>query len=527
MSGHSGRVLVVDDDPEALALLMEVLGKAGYWVQPADSGRLAVVSVAAQPPELILLDVRMPGMDGFEVCRRIRETEEGRRIPIMFVSALRDREEWVQGLALGAVDFVSKPFRSEELLARVRTHVELGRLRSQLELRVAQRTAELHNAMQQLQLEVAERLRAEHSLRESEARFRELSNAAPAVIWTSSRDNCVDFFNQYALDFTGRTMEALTCDRWSEIVHPDDLERRRRAFSEAVELRQKSQLEYRVRRADGEYRWMLDVATPRFRPDGEFVGYVGIMIDVTEFKRSQERALTAQNLENLRVLSAGIAHDFNNMVAAIFGEAYLASADMDTNSPGYGNVQRIFSVAKRAADVVKLLMAYVGDRSDAAPPELVDLTSVVREIVPYLKLSSDSEIRLSLAPALPSIRVKQIQIRHVVLNLVLNAVEALQGKKGLVTIATSAVEIGRELTDGECQDLRNGYYVKLEVSDTGCGMTEEVQARIFDPYYTTKFLGRGLGMAAAQGIIRSYGGHISLRSAPGKGSTFEVLLPTK
>jgi DNA-binding response OmpR family regulator len=150
MEDGNGRVLVVDDDPEALALLVETLSGAGYRVQPADSGNLALVSIAARPPELILLDVRMPLMDGFEVCRRLRESADGRRIPVMLVSGSTDRGEWARGLELGAVDFVSKPFLREELLARVQTHLELGRLRSHLEMSVQKRTAELSEALRQL-----------------------------------------------------------------------------------------------------------------------------------------------------------------------------------------------------------------------------------------------------------------------------------------------------------------------------------------------------------------------------------------
>jgi PAS domain S-box-containing protein len=525
--GSNATVLVVDDDHEALGLLVEVLGQAGYHVQPADSGKLALASFAAQPPELILLDVRMPGMDGFELCRQIKATELGRRIPLMFVSASTAREEWAHGLELGAVDFLSKPFLREELLARVHSHIELGRLRAELELRVEQRTAILRSAVQMLQHEVGERRHAEQSALESEARFRELANAAPAAIWTSGPDGRIDFWNQFALDFSARTLEQLAGDRWFELIHPDDSERVRRASSEAAQARRKFQIEARMRRGDGEYRDVLEVGTPRFQPDGEFAGYVGVVIDVTEFKQSQQRALAAKNLENLRLLSAGIAHNFNSLLGAVIGEAYLASSDMDPDSPGYANIQRIAAVAKRAADVVRLLMAYVGDPSDDGPNELVDLNSIVREIVPYLKTGASrvAEIRVSAAPRLPSIQVKSHQIRQVVLNLVLNAVEALEGQKGIVTVATSEVEIGQDQTDGNWPELAHGRYVKLEVSDTGCGMTDEVKDRIFDPYYTTKFLGRGLGLPAVQGIVRGYGGDIAARSAHGEGSTFEVLLP--
>ena len=526
MTNSKGTVLAVDDDPQALALLMAVLGQEGYQVQPADSGKLALLSMASRPPDLILLDVRMPAMGGFELCRRIRETEEGRRIPIMFLSATAEKREWAEGLALGAVDFISKPFQQEELLARVRAHMELGRLQTQLEARVAQRTAELRAAVEQLRLEVAERQRAEQAARESEARFRHIANAAPVTIWTSDENNRVDFRNEFAQEFTGRSPEELAGDRWEEVIHPDDLEHQRCAFSRAMTTRHKFEIEYRVRRADGEYRWMLDVGTPRFVPSGDFAGFIGIVTDLTEIKRSQERAFTAQNLENLRVLSAGIAHDFNTLIGAIFGEADLAFSEMTPDSPGYENLEGIVEVAKRAADIVRLLMSYAGDRSDTATRELIDLNTVVEEIVPHLKSSilRRAEIRSSLARRLPTLLGRPLQIRQVILNLILNAVESLDGQEGRVTITTSVLPIGQS-AEAESQGLPAGTYIKLGVSDTGCGMSEQVKSRIFDPYYSTKSLGRGLGLAAVHGIIRSCGGAIMARSVPGGGSTLEVLLP--
>src|SRR5215813_5926391 len=295
MGGHLGTILVVDDDPRALELVMRVLEEEGYQVQLADSGRLAVVSVAAQPPDLVLLDVKMTDMDGFEVCRRLRQTDRGRRIPVMFISGSIEveKEQWAKGLSLGGVDFVSKPFHREELLARVRAHVELGRLHAELESRVAQRTAELRNAIGQLQLEVSERHRAERALRESEQRFRQIANLAPVVIWTSDADNSVDFRNEYAQNFTGRSMDELTGDYWAEVVHPEDRERRQSTRSAAMAARQSFQLEYRLRRADGEYLEMLYCWTPPFLTDGEFVCHVGIVCYLTDGKHGQDRAWQA------------------------------------------------------------------------------------------------------------------------------------------------------------------------------------------------------------------------------------------
>ena len=188
----------------------------------------------------------------------------------------------MEGLLLGAVDFVSKPFQREELLARVRTHLELAHLRSELETRVAQRTAELNNAIEQLRLEVVERRRMERALREGEQQLRQITNIAPVIIWTSGPEHRIDSRNEYAQAFTGRTMEELVGDRWAEVVHPEDLEIQRDGYLQGVQTRNIFQLEYRIRRADGEYRWMLDKGTPRFLPNGAFAGYVGVIFDFTD-----------------------------------------------------------------------------------------------------------------------------------------------------------------------------------------------------------------------------------------------------
>jgi DNA-binding response OmpR family regulator len=160
-----GTILVVDDAAANLKLLTETLTAEGYRVLPADSGELALASVAASPPELILLDIRMPGLDGFEVCRRLKARPESRDIPVILISAFAEIAERVEGFAVGAADFVTKPFQPEELVARVRSHVELRRLRVRLE----QQAADLRRVNSRLQSELAERVRAEEALRATNA----------------------------------------------------------------------------------------------------------------------------------------------------------------------------------------------------------------------------------------------------------------------------------------------------------------------------------------------------------------------
>jgi len=518
MIRDKGSILVVDDTSDSLRVLTSTLTAEGYTVQPADSGELALASIAANPPELILLDIRMPGMDGFEVCRRLKAQEYSRNIPVVFLSALSEVGDRVEGLKLGAVDFISKPFRKEELLARVETHLELARLRASLERRVAERTAELHEANRRLQEELDEHKRTLRTLRESEERFRHLADTVPAVIWLSDTRDFVVFVNKHGLSLSGRTLDQLKGHGWVHIIHPDDLPLMWNWRMQASRSSGSFQSEIRVQRADGEFRWMLSTIVARGARNR---GYIGMMADITDLKRNQERMLANQKLESLGVLAQGVAHDVNNLLGTILSEADLASLDIPEDHPARGSLERIKTVALRDSEIVALLSAYAGSGKDA-PVEPVNLSALVADTLRLLRnsVSRKAVVKTNLPPHLPAVWMNATQVRQIVMNLALNASEALSGGAGTITFTTS-----REA--GESQQPGNDGYVRLEVSDTGCGMSEEVMARIFDPFFSTKSIGRGLGLAAVQGIVRSFGGVLRVHSTPGQGSTFEISFPCR
>jgi len=520
----SGRILIVGDSEESRGLLSEILAAEGYDVRPADSGELALAAVAVSPPELILLDMRMPGMDGIEVCKQLKSCVASRDIPVIFLSASRDFGDRLEGLEAGAVDFVNKPFRREELLARLKTHLELGRLRKDLEHCVTQRTVELQFANQQLQAELEARRRIEEELRESERRFRSLADSAPVAIWITNREGLVTYVNEWGLNFFGWTLEELASDSL-KTIHPEDLQRTSEAFATAVRKRSPYQIDHRIRRRDGEYRWAAQMGIPRF-VNGEFAGHLGSAIDITELKRSQEQALASQKLESLGVLTAGIAHTFNTLTSTILAHAELALDELPGESPSHESVSTIAKIALRASEIVNLLMAYAGN-TDSDTSEPVELCSLTQATVRLLKASAPSvaSLQVNLSNDPTTIWANSGQVRQVVLNLVMNAIEALEARPGIVTVSTAKVRVNQDPGESGSPDLGEGDYVLLEVSDTGCGMSNEIQAKIFDPFYSTKFLGRGLGLASVHGIVRGAGGAIGVVSAPGQGSTFKVWLP--
>jgi PAS domain S-box-containing protein len=247
-------ILVVDDESESLILLTKLMEREGYRVRAADSGRLALASAFAHPPDLIVLDLHLPGIDGLEVCRQLKMSAETRDIPVIFISGSTEYAQRVEALSIGAVDFVTKPLQPEELVVRVRTHVELGRLRGRLQEEVTRQTAELRGALGRL--------------RESEARFRVMADTAPVLMWVAGPSMSLDFFNTQWLQFTGRSMEEVIGDGWVVDLHPDDRQHYLDTCAEAFTGRKEFRIEYRLRRANGEYRWMLGRAVPRFLPNG-------------------------------------------------------------------------------------------------------------------------------------------------------------------------------------------------------------------------------------------------------------------
>jgi PAS domain S-box-containing protein len=232
-----------------------------------------------------------------------------------------------------------------------------------------------------------------------------------------------------------------------------------------------------------------------------------------------------QKLESIGVLAGGIAHDFNNLLGSILADADLVLTQCSPDSLVVEEIERIRKVAIRASEIVRELMTYAG--KEQAQCELVDLSQLVEEIADLLRVSISKRavLKTRLGRRLPSVWGNATQIRQVLMNLIINASEAITETNGIITVTTSRVTGGPELAPRSDVKLPIGDYLRLEVSDTGCGMTEQDKDRIFDPYFTTKFAGRGLGLAVVQGIVRAHSGALNLVSALGRGTTFQVLLP--
>jgi PAS domain S-box-containing protein len=362
-------------------------------------------------------------------------------------------------------------------------------------------------------------------LRESEERFRSMADNAPVMIWLSGPDRFFLFFNRAWLNFTGTALGSDFSRDWLGSVHPDDRESCTASYSSASAANQSLEMEFRRRRSDGEYRWVLCKGVPRFTAAGEFAGYIGSEVDITDVKRAEQEVVSKQKLESLSALTGGIAHDFNNLLGAILADAELAGSDLERGVSPLEEVHRIQTVALRASEIVRELMVYSGQ--DQPDLEQVELSQLVAEMLELLKasISKHAVLKTKLATNLPRILANAAQIRQVVMNLIINASEAIDARDGIIDISTSRVgETANESGNGTSPAADS---VRLAISDTGAGMTEEVKARIFEPFFSNKFAGRGLGLAVVDGIVRAHGGWVQVDSAPGVGTTFEVFFPSQ
>ena len=284
---------------------------------------------------------------------------------------------------------------------------------------------------------------------------------------------------------------------------------------------------------DGTGGTLLTSRYPLRDSAGAVVGLVGIGRDITQLREDaaqrealQVKLVEAQKLESLGVLAGGIAHDFNNLLGVVLGNANLALATR-TNDSCVPFLQEIEKAVTRAADLCKQMLAYSGRGNFVVRP--LDLNAVIAETTNLLRVTihKNVELKMSLAPQLPATVADETQLRQVLMNLVINASEAIGERGGEVAVTSSVLRPGRTTPEQPAlpSDLTPGAYLCLEVADTGEGMTPEVLARIFDPFFTTKFTGRGLGLAAVHGIVRAHHGALTVESKPGAGTTFRIFLP--
>ncbi len=510
-SNKSSVILIVDDTPINLEVLYDFLGKAGFTVLIAEDGESAIARAEYAPPDLILLDILMPGMDGFETCRLLKKSGLTQDIPIIFMTALSETVDKVKGFELGAVDYLTKPLQHQEVLARIQLH---------LKLRSLAKTLQEQNL--RLESEIAERLQVEEKIREQAA----LLDITSDAILVKDFDNQIRFWNQGAENLYGWKATEVIGKSVNQILYlPETLSQMQDIYANIAksgfwhgELHQVNKKGQDIIVAS---RWTL-----MHDRNGQAISILTVNTDITEKKHLETQVLRAQRLESIGTLASGIAHDLNNILTPILTTAQLLQMKMlDTDERSQQMLKTIENNSKRGAALVKQVLQFA--RGIDGQRTVVQMNHLFSEIQQIVQETFPKSIELTehIQPELWAVIGDATHLHQLLINLVVNARDAMP-KGGHIEISAENLLIDEDYARMNL-DAHVSPYIAITVADTGMGMRSEIIDRIFEPFFTTKEIGKGtgLGLSTAKGIIQSHGGFVTVTSQVGKGTEFKVYLP--
>jgi PAS domain S-box-containing protein len=522
LGAERARVLLVDDDERNLLAVATVLEDLGEVVL-ARSGEEALRHLLKDEFAVILLDVYMPGMDGYETAQIIRSRDQTKGIPIVFLSAVnKETEHQLRGYSMGAVDYVFKPVDPIILRSKVAVFVELFEKSREIE-----RKARYEQALLDANLRAnAERLRAEQELRRAEQRQAAIIQSLPMVLYLEPYESALRAPTYVSGDLAaicGFTLEEVQKQPniWSDRLHPEDRNRVLAAL-EARRRTGRSAIEYRWQCGDGGYKHFLDQAVLLKDADGKPVEFAGTLTDISEQRSLESQLVQAQKMDAIGKLTGGIAHDFNNLLAAVIGGLGL----LERRATLADEQQRVLGMTKRAAEqgseLVRQLLAFA--RRQRLQPDPVDLTAL-REAVSNLlahTLGGLVKVEWRLGEGVWPVFADRAQLELALLNLIINARDAMPSG-GTVTITAE----NRAVAADDLPGSSAGDYVLISVADTGTGISPEHLEKVMEPFFTTKEVGKGsgLGLSMVYGFAKQSNGAFLLDSEVGTGTRAELWLP--
>ena len=560
----SPEILIVEDSPTQAEKLKHLLQEQGYRIRVSKNGGEALSLLEGFRPSLVITDVLMPVMNGYDLCTAIKMKEQTRDIPVILLTSLSDPKDVLEALKCGANNFITKPYEDSYLLSHIRyiianAETKSDRVKMGIEISVGGSThyissdrqqifdfllstydsyarknqellvttEQLRQLNDQLEEKVRERTAA---IEESARRYRMLFEQSPfgVLIIDPETGRAVEF-NETAhrqLGYSQEEFASLAVADYEALEKGEEIEDRIGKITAGE--RQEFQTSHRTR--EGELRDVL-VTAQSTDLSGRLVFHTTFQ-DITE-KAKAERAL-AQSLEQLRQsqkmeavgrLAGGIAHDFNNLLTVITGYCELMATNIGEGNPLWEDLQEIRKSAERAAALTRQLLAF--SRRQVLQPKVLEIDSVIPEMDKMLRrlIGEDIDLVTLLGAGGGKVKFDPSQIEQVVVNLVINSRDAMPGG-GSITIETANVELDEAYVRMH-GGAWPGPHVMISVSDTGCGMDPETLSKAFDPFFTTKEKGKGtgLGLSTVFGIVKQSGGCLYAYSEPGRGTTMKIYLP--
>jgi signal transduction histidine kinase/CheY-like chemotaxis protein len=515
------KILAVDDNASNLAALEGMLAELGQPIVCARSGEEALRHLLREDFAVILLDVVMPGMDGYETAAMIRAREKSRYVPIIFLSAMNEEPAHLtRAYAAGAVDFVFKPIDAMILRSKVAVFVELQKRAEEIRRQAALEKRLLADNL----LVRTEQRRTEEALQRSLVQQSLVIESLPAVLYVASASDefrTRRFIGGRLEILVGGDIDASTEPfAWLDRVHAADLPRVLETFNRTASGAPFS-AEYRLLCIDNEYRWFSDRATlSRDNPEEQF----GLLLDVSDRRVLEEQLAHAQKLEAIGEMTGGVAHDFNNMLSVIMGSLDRVLSRPIEDPKTRSRLDLALQAARSCADLTKRLLGFARRQAlDPKPTGIADELTRLHDMVARL-LGKGIVVEIACQEDLWPVYVDSSQLEAAIINLVINARDAMpQGGKLRIASRNLHGSDGANWKLG----LKSGDYVELAVADSGSGMPADVQARAFEPFFTTKHPGKGtgLGLSTIYGFVQQSGGTAAIESEAGAGTTVYLYLP--
>jgi PAS domain S-box-containing protein len=532
LSHSKNKILLVDDDPGSLTILSNAL-KREYTLMVATNGFDALGLAGDKHPDLILLDIMMLGINGYEVCERLKADTTCKDIPVIFITGMCEPQDETIGFELGAVDYITKPFNLEIVEARIKTHIQLRKMQIDLDTLVRKRTRELEKTNEILREEIQQRREAEKNLTLAKARYQFLYHNTPVMMQSIDANGRLTGVNDYWLNKLGYQREAVVGKKYIDFLTPSSRQLAvEKIFPELFEKGGVENMEFQMEKKNNE---IIDVLLSAIleKDDEEKEHFLAFAADITQKKQSErEKKLLeaqlwqAQKMEAIGYLAAGIAHDFNNILFVILGFAELAINSADEGRDVKKELNEIMKAGHRAEALTSHILTSCRKTDIQKMP--LPIVPMLKETIKFIRAGLPRAIRIEqkIQVSESIINTDPTQMHQVIMNLCTNAAHAMKEKGGVLEISLDELHIW-SASDVPGHDAVPGKYYRLVVQDTGHGIPREIMDKIFDPLFTTKKQGEGtgLGLSMVKGIIKEMNGSILISSEPEKGTRVEILLP--
>ncbi len=536
------KVLIVDDNPDDRKVLRYMAEGHGLEVVEAEDGMEGLQKVIDDLPDLIISDVLMPEMDGFQFLWWLRKEPQFKTIPFVFYSASFKGEEDIRlAESLGANAYLIKPLDPNEIWSKIKDLLDEEKLAPSLSVELPEEDSQflkhygrvvatkLEKKVRELERTLEERSRVEETLRESQKFIRNILDSVGEGFLVIDRDYKVISVNRAFCEMVNLPEEQTKGRLCHELLRgafqPCFESGRECPVRGTFETGKPYSVVHSYDAGGGNLSHIELRSFPITDDAGGVVSVIEIINDITEKRRIEEQLNQTQKLESIGQLAGGVAHDFNNMLAVILGRTQLIMRKLPAQDPLQGNLQAICNAAEHSADLTRQLLAFA--RKQVITPRRIDLNEAVEETLKMLRRLIGEDIELDWVPAIGSmpLLMDPIQLDQVLANLCVNARDAI-GRAGRIIIRTQFLQ---RVTPppGEVAGQASGEYVVLAVSDNGQGIDAAILPRIFEPFFTTKKIGRGtgLGLATVYGIVKQNNGFIEVTSEPQQGTTFKIFLP--